>query len=735
MIKITFPFIVLETKNTQLVFEIKPFVDIRSNFHKGKSYIIQRYYGKKINLDNLEASVPQINIGGSNEDYIVDFRISSSVGDGNNSEPFTILDINEETYTCRFYYKSSKIINGGIDIEGPHSRNVKESLIITEEDEVNNVEIEHIYSLFDDSDVIAVKTKLTNYGKSLKINRLSSLELPINSKNLDVYSYDGRWLYERNRHITNIQSGTYVVDSKIGSSSHKHNPFIEIFDRENKNYYGINLIYSGNHKEIVEIDPSYHSHVLVGINDFCFSYEVKPNESFVTPEATMVVADNLDEITLQMHEFALNHIVNPNFNNVTRPIIFNNWEGTGMNIDEKSLLDMAEIASKVGVELFVMDDGWFKNRKNDTQGLGDWSIDPNKFPSGLDVFSEKIKSFGLKFGLWVEPEMISINSDLYSSHPEFASIIPNREPIERRHQLMLDMTNKNVVDYLHKSISSIINIAKPDYIKWDYNRFMSDNFSNFGTKKGEFMHRFIMGSYSLMEKLTKEFPHILFESCSSGGGRFDLGMLYYMPQTWGSDDTNTYWRSFITSGTLSCYPQSSYGAHVSRDGNPHKNIGGTSSLEDRFNLNSIGAFGYEFDFRKYNSHELTIISRQIEFYKKHRKLLQYGDYFVIDNCFDDDRYFSYIVVSKDKSEAMMMISELGTNIPSKKWKTKGLDGSFNYHLKMRKQYNLNESNDLDIVVKGKELLEKGINIGSLYSTTDKELFNGVFSRLIYLKKE
>ena len=735
MIKISLPFIVLETNNYQLIFEIKPFDDFRSSFHQGKSYIIQRHYGKKIDISSLEASKPQINPGGSNEDYIIDYRISSSVGDGNNSEPSIILDTIQETYTSRFFYKDAKIVSGGVPSDGPHSRNVKESLIIIEEDEVEHIEIQHIYSLFDDSDVIAVKTKLINHGDDLSINRLSSLELPINSRNLDVYSFDGRWLYERNRHITNVQSGTYIVDSKIGSSSHKHNPFIEIFDKENNNFYGLNLIYSGNHQEIIEVDPSYHSHVLVGINDFCFAYEVKHNESFVTPEAIMVVASDLDEITHQMHQFVLNHIINPRFKNALRPVIFNNWEGTGMNINEESLLEMAKIASKVGVEQFVMDDGWFKNRKNDLQGLGDWSIDSNKFPSGLDKFAQKIRDYGLKFGIWVEPEMISIDSDLYRAHPKYASQIPNREPIERRHQLMIDMTNKDVVDYLFDSISKVIDIARPDYIKWDYNRFMTDNYSSSNVKKGEYMHRFILGTYSLMDKLTNKYPNILFESCSSGGGRYDLGMLYYMPQTWGSDDTNTYWRSFITCGTLAGYPQSSFGAHVSRDGNPHPLIGGTSSLEDRFNLHSLGAFGYEFDFRKYSEKELDIIAKQINYYKKHRELLQYGNYYVIDNCFDDNRYFSYIVVSKDKKEAMMMISELKPNMPSKKWKAKGLNKSSKYHLVMREQYNLTNSDLLDTYITGKEFMENGLDVGSLYSTTDKESFKGVFSRLIYLKGE
>ena len=734
MIKIIKPFIVLETKNTQIVFEIKPFEDSRAEFMRGKSFVIQRHYGHKINVDELQPSKPEINLGGACEDYIVEPRISSAVGDCNNNEPFVILDLKEESYTNRFFYKDAEIIKGGVDVIGPHSRNVKESLIITEEDEVSKVEIQHIYSIFEDSDVIAVKTRLNNHGDDLKINRLMSLQLPIDSIDLDVYSFNGRWLFERMRTITNIKDGAFIIDSKIGSSSHKHNPFIEVFDKQNKVYYAFNFIYSGNHKEIVEVDHCYNSRVLVGLNDYCFAYEVKKGESFTTPEAIMLISDDLDEITHQMHQFALNHIVNPHFKNKPRPIIFNSWEGTAFRIDEKSLLDMASIASSVGVEQFVVDDGWFINRICDDNGLGDWIVDKNKFPNGLGSFAKKIRGYGLKFGFWIEPEMISPKSDLCKAHPEFASKIPNREALQRRTQLMIDMTNKEVVDYLFNVLSDVIDDAKPDYIKWDFNRFMSDNYSHAGVKKGEYMYRFMMGSYSLMERLTNKYPNILFEGCSSGGGRFDLGILYYMPQTWASDDSNSYWRCFIACGTLVAYPQSSLGAHVSRDGNPHKTLGGISSLDDRFNINCLGAFGYEFDFRTFKQEELDIMAKQTAYFKEHRELLQYGNYQVLANCFDDDRYFGYIVVSENKEEAIMMVAELKPNMPSRVWKAKGLNEQYKYHLVMRPQYNLKEEQLLDVTLTGKELMDKGIDLGSLYSTTDKEKFSGIFSRMIYLKR-
>jgi len=434
-----------------------------------------------------------------------------------------------------------------------------------------------------------------------------------------------------------------------------------------------------------------------------------------------------------MHSFIKNHIINPKFINMERPVLFNNWEGTGMNIDETSLLDMAKIASKVGVEQFVVDDGWFKNRATDNGGLGDWSVDLNKFPNGLKPFVEKVRSLGLKFGIWIEPEMICINSDLYKVHPEYVCIIPSRDPIERRHQLLIDMSNKDVVDYLFDNLCKVFDEIKPDYIKWDYNRFQSDMYSMSGTRRGEFIHKNILGTYDLLERLTNRYPNTLFEGCASGAGRFDLGMLYYTPQIWGSDDTNTYFRTFITCGTLTAYPQSTLGAHVSCDYCPSETRNAISSLEDRFNLNCIGAFGYEFDFRKFDEEELNIIAKQIEYYKKHRNLLQNGDIFINNNCFDDYRYFSFNVVNKDKNEAILFIEETEMNVNPIHWKAKGLKVNSTYIVEERKQYNLKEQFKQKMT--GKQLMEKGVFLGSLSNTIDASLYPlGVFTRLLFIKE-
>lgn len=735
MINLVDNFIILETKSTSLIFEIKDYDDSSTPFNKGKKYITQYFYGFKQEAPKLERTSSVLPGHGSNNDYNVDHLISSTYGNGNNKEVSLLIENSDNTYVNRFFYQEYNVIKGGKEVKGPHARNALETLEIIEVDDSLNLELHMYYSIFDDSDVIVSKREIINKNKKeCNILRLFSLELPICSGSLSVETFDGQWLYERTRHISNVNNGVFTIDSKCGSSSNKHNPYIQIIDNNRKDViYGFNLIYSGNHKEQIEVDPMQYSTVMVGINDFAFSYQLKEKDSFITPEAIFTLKHTRDELISEMHNFINNQIIDPKFKNHVRPILFNNWEGTGMKIDEQSLWDMAVIAKRCGVEQFVVDDGWFENRITDSGGLGDWTVDKTKFPNGLKPFVDKVKGLGLKFGIWVEPEMICINSDLYKKHPEYACLIPNREPIERRHQLLIDMSNPEVVDYLYNSLTKVFDEIQPDYVKWDFNRFFSDMYSSKGVKAGEFLYRWMFGTYDLLERLTTRYKKTLFEGCSSGGARFDLGMLYYTPQIWGSDDTNTYCRTFITCGTLTAYPQSTFGAHVSRDWCPLQDRNARSSLEDRFNLNCFGAFGYEFDFRTFEEPELEIISKQITYYKKHNKLLQQGDLYIIKNCFDDNKYFSFNVVNKDKTEAILFIEETQKDVEPIKWKVKGIDPNSKYLVEAREQYNLKKPFKKEY--NGKELIETGIDIGSLATTSDAEAYPlGVYTRVLYIKQ-
>lgn len=730
MIRINKPFIYLNTKNTSLIFEIKKYFYENEKYNKEDCrFITQRYYGPSLKED-LSPTEALLHPWGSCQDYCNDYLISSSFGNGSNAESsFLIINENNNAVT-RLFYKSSDIIKGGKDIDGPHGRNPSETLHILEKDDVSGIEVHHYYSLFEDSDVIVCKKEIVNTKQSVcHIRKVSSLECHIPTRSVSINTFDGAWIKEKTRHTVNLESGVFVNQSFMGSSSHKHNPYIEVIDNESTLHYGFNLIYSGNHKESVEINPTEHTSIIVGINDFGFDFTLNKGESFITPEAIMIVNESSDGLTFEMHNFINNHIIDPNFRYKDRPILFNSWEGSTFNIEESSLLEMADYAKEMGIELFVVDDGWFGHRPNDLSGLGDWFVDKSKFPNGIGEFAKKIKSKGLQLGLWFEPECISIDSDLFRKHPEYAQLVPGYAPFERRNQLVIDMANQEVVDCLFDMIGKVIDETNLDYIKWDFNRMITDAYSSTGIRCGEYMHRFVIGTYQLLDRLTSKYPHVLFESCSSGGGRYDLGIFYYNPQMWGSDNSNSFHRSHITCGTLAIYPQSTYGAHVSRDFSITKH---RSSLEDRFNINSIGAFGYEMDIRKDSKEDLDIIKKQISYYKEHRHLIQFGHYYCVDNCFDDDRYYSFVLVSDDQQEAIMSAIELSFGVPKKKWKFKGLNPSTIYEIEMRPQENAQTKQFPKM--SGQELMTSGLDLGSLYDETDsKDYQKGIYSRMIYIK--
>ena len=743
MITINENLIKLDTLNTSLIFKVERCEG------KGEGYsflplnfVATLYYGKKIKTQSdydLFSKKPMLidRVGGAVDDYIKARTPYSTQGMGDSREKSLIIDNVDGTNVNRFEFYKANVIKGGIEFSDmPYARNGSETLELILKDEVANLTLILYYTIFSDSDVIAVCSKLINNNKeSVFIKKIASVQCDLPDNKWLVSTYDGTWCAERQRHQTLVTAGTFTIDSKICSSSPMHNPFFTVEGTGiNDLKYAFNLIYSGNHKAQVEISPYGSTRIVTGINDYLLNYEVKGGESFITPQAIMVSGCSVDELTSEMQSFTLNHIINPNFKNSVRPLLYNHWEGTGIDFNEELLLELADIAKSVGVELFVMDDGWFGNRIDDKRALGDWFVNKNKFPNGLKGLSDGIKSRGMKFGIWIEPEMINADSDIFRAHPEFAVISPNREPIERRNQLMMDMTNPAVISYLYDSLVKVFDECQPDYVKWDYNRPVIDVYSSYGFKAGEWYHKQVLGSYKLFKLLTEKYPNTLFEGCSSGGCRFDLGILFYTPQIWGSDDTNTKMRLGIQCGTLTAYPHSTLGAHVTAD---HCGMSSNvSSLEDRFNLNCIGAFGYEFDFRRFNSEELAVIKNQIEFYKKHRELLCYGNYYCIDNIFDDNVNYSYIVVSNDKSKAIFSAFEkeyiAGQNV--KLYKLKGLDENAVYKVTERNTYNVLEKNQVSFTASGDALMKFGVDFGYLACKTDNVKYSAVQSKMFYLEK-
>lgn len=743
MIEIKKSYVKLDTLNTTLLLKVDYYHECYGlGFKEPHSGLAIVYYGSKIsscdNYDIYGANPLKVDaFGGANDDYMKGRMTYSSTGMHNNRDNLIVLKNADGTNVNRFDVLDVKVEKGGVEFKDfPYAKGGYETLIVTLYDEVVKVKLLQKYTVFEDVDVIAVCQEVINESDTdIYIDRIMSLQLDLDGSDYSVYSYDGTWIGERNRHVTKLNAGRFEIDSKLGSSSSTHNPFITVKGNGRLDgYYGFNLIYSGNHKEIVEVSPYGSTRVLVGMNDYLLNWKVESNSDFTTPQAVMVYGKCFDNVTENMHKFVLEHIIDANFKNYERPILYNHWEGTGIDYDEERLLKLAKIAADVGVELFVMDDGWFGNRFDDKRALGDWWVNKNKFPNGLRHLSDSIKNLGMKFGIWVEPEMINGDSDIFRTHPEFAMAIPNREPLLRRSQMVIDMTNPDVIDYLYDNLSKMIEDAKPDYIKWDYNRAFSDMYSSVGVPAGEYTHKFILGTYKLISTLKEKYPDILFESCSSGGGRYDLGMFFYMPQTWCSDNSNTFDRVHIQCGTLDAYPQSTVGAHVTRDECRFSKL---SSIEDRFNIACVGAFGYEFDFSVFSERELKMMKEQIKYYKKHKKLLQFGKYICIDNIFDDEMHYSYIIVSEDKSEAMLTLSKCSwkTNNTPSLWRAKGLIPNALYSVEMRPQFNVKEEDTFKFTASGDMLMNGGLNFGFIEDNSDNnEYSGGIHSRTYYIKK-
>ncbi|MDC7239376.1 MAG: alpha-galactosidase [Spirochaetales bacterium] len=506
------------------------------------------------------------------------------------------------------------------------------TLTIRLKDRSRNVFLNLKYSSFPGCNMITRSVLLENRcGKDLSLERIMSCSLDMNLQNMDLISLDGAWIRERHIHRRPLGPGVTELASRKGVSSSDHSPFFAIASeecRENTGEcWGFSLVYSGSHSCLAEQSPQNRLRIQLGIQDEEFRWLLKGGEEFQSPEAVLTYSRNgLSGLSRSFHRFVRDHIVRGHWQYRERPILINNWEATYFDFDEKKLLALAGEATDAGIELFVLDDGWFGKRNDDTTSLGDWFVDRSKLPGGLKRLQEKISKRGMDFGLWVEPEMISTESELYRNHPEWMVRSPLQEPSPGRNQYLLDLTNPEVVEYLTETLSGVFTSAEISYVKWDMNRNFSDCFSSFlpADRQQEFAHRYVLGLYRVLQALVERFPEILFESCSSGGNRFDLGMLCYMPQTWTSDNTDAVERVGIQYGTSLFAPPSTMGAHVSAV--PNHQVLRQTSLESRFNTAAFGVLGYELDLTKCNGFEKKVIKKQVTFYKEWRSLLQFGEF-------------------------------------------------------------------------------------------------------------
>jgi alpha-galactosidase len=632
MIYDPYPYFKLETKDLHYIFRVLP-----------TGQLEHLYFGKKLIDQNFEVLHQKITAGaGSQIEYernghktLLDLTPLEYSGIGKGDFRLSPIEIKmpDGTYVSDFIYHHHEIQQGVIEskslpVAKPHEDVT--SLIITMIDEICHVEMDLIYTSFVDSNTITRRVVLRNIDtRPLIIKKMMSMMLDLDSKDYDLYTFDGGWIKEAHKHKRSLSYGTYIIDSTTGASSNRHNPGIILAKHDTKEdqgvCIGINLVYSGNHYEVVHISNHDMLRVMNGINPHCFEWELKENEVFETPEAVLSYTDQgFNQLSKHFHDFVNQHITPRQFSHVARPVVLNSWEAFYFNFNQSKLIKLAKQAIELGVELFVLDDGWFGHRDDDTSSLGDYTINKRKLPFGLSHLSKRIHNMGLKFGLWFEPEMINPKSELYKNHPEYAVSIPGRTPSLGRNQLVLDLCQSDVVSYIKKQLKSIIDTVEIDYIKWDMNRHITDMYSRSLRHQGMFFHQYILNLYDILLDIQRSYPHVLIETCSSGGNRFDLGMLSFGAQVWTSDDTDPIERLKIQEGLSYLYPLSTISAHVSLA--PHAQTLRETPLSTRFNVASFGVLGYELNFDYLSPAEKGEIKKQIAFYKAHRDVFQYGQF-------------------------------------------------------------------------------------------------------------
>lgn len=634
-------------------------------------HLIHLYWGKSLHTNNLDYAVRRRDFFSfvANTDNIQEFHLEAlaqeypGYGSTDLRSPAIELVYGDGTSATDFRYLSHKITAGKPKLEGLPATYVEsddeaQTLEITLLDKVKNVEVVLSYSVFDKFDAIARSVKVVNKSDdTIKIQRVLSANVDFKDGNFEMIQLSGSWARERHIIRTPLRSGGQCVESRRGASSHAQNPFMALVRPETTentgDAYAVSLIYSGNFLANTEVDMYNNSRLQIGINPFDFTWQLKAGESFQAPEAVLVYSgEGLTGMSHIYQNFYGKRLMRGYWRDKVRPVLINNWEATYFDFDEVKIKAIAKQASEFGIELFVLDDGWFGERNNDDRSLGDWVVNENKIHGGLKKLVDEVNAMGLKFGLWFEPEMVCPISKLYEAHPDWCLHIEGRTRSTARRQLILDLSRKEVCDYVIESVSSVLSSANIEYVKWDMNRNMTEIGSATlpPENQREVAHRYMLGLYRIMDEITSRFPKILFESCSGGGGRFDPGILYYMPQTWTSDDTDAMERLAIQYGTSMVYPSVSMGCHVSAV--PNHQVHRITPFATRGICAMCGNFGYELDLTKLTETEKMQAKSQVAFYKEVRELIQFGDFYRLQSPFGSNTC-AWSFVAKDKSEAIV----------------------------------------------------------------------------------
>ncbi|MEK4747645.1 alpha-galactosidase [Niallia sp. FSL W8-0177] len=632
-------------------------------------YVCHRYWGRRLESFNGSTQIQMIDRGFATNPFpeervfslnALPLETSTQQSGDHRISNYTIRSHTNQTRTD-FIFKKFDIITGKQPLEGLPTLEGEDTnvttLIITLYDDIQQLEMKLYYHLYEQLPVITRHVAFLNHGEQeVFLDNAGSLQVDIAAATFDLLTLYGSHTNEANISRRKLHNGIQKIESTRGASSPQHQPFLALLNPNTDEFSGevraFHLIYSGNFQAQVEVEQYGSSRVQLGINAEGFSWKLSPGGSFDTPEAVMVYSNlGLNEMSHTFHTLYQQYLCPKSFRNQERPIVLNTWEANYFDISEEKSWKLAETAAQIGIEMFVLDDGWFGNRNDDTSSLGDWIENKDKLPNGIAGLAEMVKNKGMKFGLWFEPEMTSPNSELFKAHPDWIIHTHGYKPIEGRRQLVLDLSNAEVQDFLISVLSEYLVTGKIDYIKWDMNRHITDiGSTSFPIdQQGEISHRYILGLYRILDTLVNQFPNVLFENCSSGGGRFDPGMMRYMAQTWTSDNTDALCRTKIQYGYSLLYPPIMMGAHVSSV--PNHQVGRITSLETRGRVAMSGNLGYELDLTEAEEEELLEIENQISFYKQQRKLFQFGKFYRLKA---PGEYFESAWMFKNEKEAIVV---------------------------------------------------------------------------------
>ena len=676
----------IQTKNTTYQMQVDPY-----------GFLLHLYYGKKIDGSCMDYLLTYYDRGfsgnpfdaGDDRTYSMDALPQEypSYGTGDYRSTALIVENADGSTACDLRYRSHHIFNGKYKIPGLPAvyadETESQTLEIVMEDAVTGVEVTLQYGVLPDYDVITRSEKIVYRGEGkICIRKAQSACLDFVQGKYDLLTFYGRHAMERTMQREPVAHGSHVIGSVRGTSSHQYNPMMILADEHTTDQYGncyaMSFVYSGNFKGETLKDQFGQTRALMGLQDEMFSYPLAEGETFYTPEVLLTFSGSgMNLLSQNLHRCIRQHICRGKYKESVRPVLVNSWEASYFDFDGDTLYELAKEAKHAGIDMLVLDDGWFGKRDDDNSGLGDWFVNEKKLGGTLGDLIKKINDLGVKFGIWVEPEMISEDSDLYREHPDWALTIPGRNPVHARNQLVLDFSRKEVVDHIFDQICKVLDQGNIEYVKWDMNRSLMDVFSRGTEDQGRVMYDYVLGLYDFLERIVTRYPNLLIEGCSGGGGRFDAGMMYYTPQIWCSDNTDALDRLQIQYGTSFGYLVSAVGSHVSAV--PNHQTGRITSLHTRGVVAMAGTFGYELNLGKLSEEEKQEIRLQVEEYRKFAPLIQTGLYYRLSDPAREE-YAAWAFVSEDQKEVLLnvVLQEIHGNMTVNYVKLQGLKCSAIY---------------------------------------------------------